>query len=325
MIENSEGFNILKYSPIEVLVNCNNLAIQTFTRHDILDEHISLSSLWQMSTPQKILKKQESNGSWKYSKKLANTFLQNSYDQYQTFKQLAILVEMYGYNNSHPAIEKTAEYFFSLQTVEGDFRGIYGNQYTPNFSAAIVELLIKTGYEDDPRIEKFFKWIISVRQSDGGWAIPFRTKGHGIGIIYENSRAVLPDLLKPFSYMVTGVVLRAFAAHPKYSKAKEAHIAGELLISRIFKKDNYPDRGNDEYWLRFSYPFDYTHLISCLDSLSQLGFSANDSRINDAMQWFVDNQNQDGTWDFRIVRGSKKDNINLWLTLSVCRIIKRLY
>lgn len=324
MIEKAVGLNILKYSPIEALVNCNNEAIQTFTRHDILEENVSITSLWQLAIPQRILKKQESNGSWKCSKKRTSTFLQSTYDQYETFKQLAILVEMYGYNNSHPAIVKTAEYFFSLQTAEGDFRGIYGNQYTPNFSAAIAELLIKVGYEEDARIDKFFEWIISVRQSDGGWAIPFRTKGYGIGIIYENSSTVQPDLLQPFSYMITGVVLRAFAAHPRYSKVKEAYEAGQLLLSCLFKKDNYPDRKEDIYWLRFSYPFDYTHLISALDSLSQFGFSTNDPKINDAIQWFISNQNQDGLWNFRIVRGSKKDNINLWLALSVCRIIKRL-
>ena len=46
-------------------------------------------------------------------------------------------------------LEKAAEFLFQRQTTEGDFRGIYGTQYSPNYSAAIMELLIKSGYSDD--------------------------------------------------------------------------------------------------------------------------------------------------------------------------------
>jgi hypothetical protein len=41
---------------------------------------------------------------------------------------------------------------------------------------------------------------------------------------------------------VTGVVLRAFAAHEKYGHSEAARAAGELLASRFFEKDAYPDR-----------------------------------------------------------------------------------
>jgi hypothetical protein len=104
--------------------------------------------------PQSIIKKQYHDGSWKYPSKQDHSKEENL-DQYQTFKNLGALVERFGFDKSHPAIKKTAEYFFSVQTDEGDFRGIYDKQYTPNYTAAIAELLIKSGYENDPRIERF--------------------------------------------------------------------------------------------------------------------------------------------------------------------------
>jgi len=57
-------------------------------------------------------------------------------------------------NKNHPAIRKASEYLFSCQTEERDIRGILANQYAPYYTGAIMYLLIKAGYENDPRIKK---------------------------------------------------------------------------------------------------------------------------------------------------------------------------
>jgi hypothetical protein len=96
-----------------------------------------------------------------------------------------------------------------------------------------MELLIKAGYDSDPRIEIGFEWLLSIRQNNEGWAIPLRT----VGAKYADTLSadtVKPDLTKQFSHLVTGVVLRAFAASKKYSKSQEAVTAGRLLASRFF-------------------------------------------------------------------------------------------
>lgn len=321
----NKWLNNLNYNPITSLHKSDNESILSFVRRDLLDQAVSTDDLWQSAGPQKILRKQRPDGSWKYPIKKNDNRLQAYYDQYETFRNLSVLVEMHGFDKRHQAIAKTAEYFFSVQSKEGDFRGIYGTQYTPNYSAAIAELLIKAGYANDAHIEKLFHWLLDIRQNDGGWALPFRTKGYGISVIAAHSETIQPDASKPYSYMVTGAVLRAFAAHPKHRKTKEARNAGNLLLSSIFKKDNYPDRADTEYWLRFSFPFDYTHLISALDSLSLLGFSVEEPQIIKALRWFVENQQKDGLWKFRIVRGADKDSLELWLALAVCRIFRRFY
>ena len=274
--------DIFKYNPIVPLLEYNNKAVSLTARRDLIDKQISLQDLWQLTEPQNILRKQNKNGSWEYPGGNKHIRTKENYNQLETYRNLGVLIEKFGFTNQHSAIQNAAEYLFTSQTKEGDFRGIYGNQYTPNYTAGIAELLIKAGYERDMRIKKVFEWLISIRQSDGGWAIPFRTRGYNLNIISTNPQTIKPDVSKPFSHMVTGVVLRAFATHPSNKKLAEAKEAGRLLLSSLFKKDNYPDRAGQEYWLRFTFPFWFTDLISALDTLSLLGFSKQEPEIEKA-------------------------------------------
>jgi squalene cyclase len=176
----------------------------------------------------------------------------------------------------------------------------------------------------DKRIKKVFEWLISIRQSDGGWAIPFRTRNYNLNTISTNHLTIKPDVSKPFSHMVTGVVLRAFSTHSSYRHSAEAKQAGWLLLSRLFKKDKYPDRAAQEYWLRFTFPFWFTDLISALDALTLLGFSRQEPEIEKAANWFISHQEKNGMWDLKITKDRNKDVTKAWLCLAICRIFKRL-
>ena len=123
---------------------------------------------------------------------------------------------------------------------------------------------------------------------------------------------VQPDQSKPFSHLVTGVVLRAFAAHETYRRSAEAKAAGKLLDSRFFRRDLYPDRGTPEYWTRFTYPFWFTDLLSSLDSLSFLGFNLCDSQVKAAVQWFAEEQQKNGLWYLSLLKNGKKKDLNTW-------------
>lgn len=206
-----------------------------------------------LSMVKKILNKQENDGSWGYPGKKA--FEQVDYHQYQTYLNLAELVEKYGFNRKQEPIRNAAEYLFKFQSDEGDFRGIYANQYSTTYSPAIMEILIKAGFEDDPRISNGFDWLLSIRQDDGGWALPFRTVGKNLREAYETPEPVEGDKSKPSSHMVTAMVLRAFAAHPEYRKSRDANDAGKILLPRFFKNDKYPDRRSKDHWQRVTFPF----------------------------------------------------------------------
>jgi hypothetical protein len=303
-----------------------NQAIRYFVRRDLLEEAVEkIESVWQLPQVTKPLRRQQPDGSWKYpGGGKAHLRATEDYNQLETYRVLGELVEKYGMDKRHPAIEKIAKYLFSFQTEEGDFRGIYGTQYTPNYSAAIMELLIKAGYGADTRIEEGFQWLLSIRQNDGGWAIPLRTATIKLNTGILKAATLKPNKAKPFSHLVTGVVLRAFAAHEKYRHSEAARTAGELLASRFFEKDAYPDRQSVDFWLKFSYPFWFTDLFSSLDSLSLMGFSVDNPQIAKAHDWFTTRQQENGIWKLTLLRNKDKD-LSLWLSLAICRVFKRFY
>ena len=163
-------------------------------------------------------------------------------------------------------------------------------------------------------------WLLDSQQDDGGWAIPARTRRER----WDASRPIQADTSKPFSHMVTGMVLRAFAAHPRYRRTRAAKDAAALLKSRFFKPDKYTDRRGREFWTKFTYPFGYTDLLTALDSLGRMGFGKGDPDIELAIAWFREKQNTDGSFNLAMRRGLSDKRLPYWLGLAVCRALARL-
>jgi hypothetical protein len=319
----------LKFNPIPMLVKSQDRVVFYFASRDLLGKSEELvETRWKLPEAMRILGRQKEDGSWKYHGGKETIRTQEDYDQLETYRVLGILVEKYCFTWKHPAIQQAADFLFSFQTAEGDFRGIYGSQYTPNYSAAIMELLTKAGYENDARIEKGFKWLLTMRQNDGGWAIPCRTLTGREYLSFthamKKAEPVKPDRSKPFSHLVTGVVLRAFAAHPRHRNTGEAKLAGELLKSRFFQPDAYPDRKAASFWTKFTYPFWFTDMLSSLDSLSLLGYTSDDPCVNEAARWFIDRQQENGIWKVKLLRSGGDKNLNLWVSLAICRVLQKL-
>ena len=307
----------IQFDSFPKFLSAQNKAIIYFTRRDLLNEKVnSIEKLWKSPILLKVIDKQQVDGSWKYPSSKKDIRTQENYNQLETYRQLGFLIEKYGFNRQHQAIQKAAEFLFSFQTEEGDFRGIYGNQYSPNYTAGIMELLIKAGYEKDSRIEKGFKWLLSVRQDDGGWAVPIRSNNAKWSDVENSDEVLQPNKKKPFSHMITGVVLRAFAAHPKFRSLEDAKIAGELLASRFFKLDKYPDRKAVDYWFRVSFPFWFTDIVSSLDTLSNLGFTPSHPQIEMALNTLRDRQLENGLWDLKLLKTKDKD-LPLWIIYLV--------
>jgi hypothetical protein len=314
----------LRRDPVTPLLKAANPAVAYFARRDLLGERVGpVETLWELPLAAKLFRRQQPEGSWKYPGGREEIRSREDYNQIETYRNLGFLVELHGCTRRHPGVAKAAQFLFRCQTPAGDFRGIYGTQYTPNYSAGIMELLIKAGFGNDPRIARGFQWLLSIRQDDSGWAIPFRTRGIKLDIEALHGPIVEPDRARPFSWMVTGVVLRAFAAHPRWRRSPHAKKAAGLLAGRILQRDNYTDRGTPAYWTRFTFPFWFTDLLSALDSLSMLGFHADHPRIAEAMQWFADHQDNTGLWRPHILK-NKHIAPHLWLALALCRAAKRL-
>ncbi len=315
----------MRFDPVRALLSARNEAVRALSRRDLLGQDSGSSgTLWRLPAARRILDRQSPSGCWEYPAARLRIRSQQSYNQLETFRALRVLVEEYAMDRESPAISRAAEFLLSCQTGEGDFRGICGNQYIPYYSAAFMELLIKAGFSRDSRIEKGFRWLLSVRQDDGGWAFPLRTEGRNLSRETFEGPTIAPDKTKPFSHLVTGVVLRAFAAHRVFRKSDEAHAAGRLLESRFFQPDKYPDRRAPSFWTSFSYPFWFTDLLSSLDSLSLLGFGGGDPGVKNALDWFARRQSDDGRWRLSLRAMAREEEPDLWITLAICRVFKRL-
>lgn len=315
----------LHISPLPVLLKGQDKALAYFVRRDLLHETAApLETLWHLPEALRLIKKQQADGSWQYAGK-PDTPRQN-YSLLETYRCLRLLVEQYALTRAHPALPKAAAYVFSCQTDAGDIRGILGNQTMPYYHGAILELLIKAGFVDDPQVKSGLDWLLAGRQDDGGWIVPTqavppsqRTRDFWTG------PPVPPRRSLPHAHLATGMVLRAFAAHPAYRHCPEVIAAGNALKSRFFQPDKYSDRRAVSYWFKFQFPFWWSNLLTALDTLSRLGFDRNDPQIARGLDWFVAHQEVDGLWPTGYGSGQKAAANRQWVGLAICRLLQRFY
>ncbi len=285
------------------------------------DQDVDLSPIKELPPVRSRIAKQQKDGSWRFPGRRVDGH--THYEYLETYRVLGELVELYAMDATHPAVSRAAEFLFSLQTDEGDFRGIYGKEYSPNYTAGILELMMHARLGKDDRVERGLRWLLSCRQTDGGWAAPLRTIGWKFhDPLPGGSEPVPPDTTKPSSHMVTGVVLRALAASDRYCRREETVCAAKLLASRLLLPDHYPDRKGVEYWTKFSFPFWFTDLVSALDSLSLIGIPAEDPLVAKAVDWFRSRQRGDGTWRLYYLKGAGI-SIDEWVHFALCRALRR--
>jgi hypothetical protein len=316
---------VLPIHPLPALLGWDDPALTYFVRRDLLAETVpSVRTLWDLPDAQRLLAKQQPDGAWLYPGKSHDPKSNTNYNLLETYRTLRILVEMYGFRREHPALAKAAGYVFSCQTEEGDIRGILGSQYMPYYHGALLELLIKAGYAQDPHVIKGLNWLLSMRQADGGWLIPAQQlpASQKTDQLWH-SAPVQPDRSRPHAHIATGMILRAFAAHPDYCRRPDVHIAGERLKERFFQADKYYDRKAPSYWLKFQFPFWWPSLLTALDSLSRLGFDRQDLDIIRGLDWFITNQDADGLWGTGYGSGRKAAGMRCWVGLAICRVLKR--
>jgi hypothetical protein len=323
----------LRVDPIPSLTSSGNEALRFFVRRDLLGEQVgAVDCLWQLPEAQKILRKQQEDGSWPHPGEIKHPDV--NYPLVETWRQFRVLVQQYGFTRENPQAQRAAEFLFRCQTGAGDFRGFLANQYATYYTGAILSLLIQAGYADDPRVEKGLQWLLAMRQADGGWTIPILTHKFNGKTMYrltsQYAEPVEPDRSMPFSHNWTDMVLRAFAAHPVYRTLQAARTAACLLKSRFFQPDCYPSYQAASYWVRFEYPFWWPHLVSALYSISLIGLSKDDEQIAKGLHWLVEHQCEDGLWNASYAKPQKEERdtpkiraMRWWVSLAICRVFRR--
>ena len=325
----------LKFDSLAPLLSSGDEALRCFVQRDLLGEDPGpVECLWNLPAVLKILKKQQADGSWLRPGEHRHPAINDAL--IETWRQFRFLVEQYGLTREHPQVRLAAEYLFSCQTEEGDIRGMLANQYATYYTGAIMALLIQAGYAEDARIEKGFEWLLSMRQSDGGWSIPLITHTFDRETQYrltsEFEPPVQPDRTKPFSHNGTGMVLRAFAVHPTYRSSEAALAAARLLASKFLQPDAYTSYQAASYWVRFEFPFWWNNLLSATDSLSRMGFTRENESMQLAASWFIDHQETGGLWKVSYAKPEEEEketakiqDMKRWVSLAICRVLVRLY
>ena len=324
----------LKHDPIEPLLNSGNKAIGFYAKRDLLREDVGpVKILWCLHEPKRILRNQRGDGSWHPPEK-SEKYPAVGYGLIETFKHFRELVGKYEFDRTLPAIEAAAEYVLTRQSFEGDFRGFYADQYAPHYTGLLIELLVKAGYGWDPRVEEAVRWLLKVRQGDGGWVYPGLTGGltwkEEAFISSHYAETLRFDPRHPSSHNITGMALRGLACHPEYAHSAEARRAGELLASRFLRPDAYTSYSAADNWVRFQYPYWWNNLVMALDSMSRIGFTTDNPQVKRGMDWFVEHQSGDGLWENSYRNGAKKietekaQDDRLWVTFAICRVFSRL-
>ena len=158
-----------------------------------------------------------------------------------------------------------------------------------------------------------------MRQFDGGWSIPLRTRNEKLEALKEEE-TIEPDKTKPFSHPITGIVLRPFSLMAAYRK--KVKDAGMLLADRVFTRDKYSDRRGVEYWTKFTFPYHWTDILSTIDTVTQLGIK-NHPKIYEIKEWFKKHKQENGTYKVNVMAGAKYKNVKYWITLQYLKVLKR--
>ncbi|MDP9988394.1 hypothetical protein J2S98_003580 [Arthrobacter oryzae] len=319
----------LRFDPIAPVLSSGHPAVRSWAVRELVSGPAGLpparaqtpdEAIWDLPIPRRIVRRQAANGSWTYPGRRPRA--STDYDLLETYRQLGFLVDMFGFTHRHPALAAAAGYVLAHQSAQGDLRGIYGNQVSPNYTAALIGLLSKAGYGEDPRVERAFDWLEASRQDDGGWALPLRTRGRKLDALDE-PQTITGDPAQPFSHLITGIVLRAYAAHPRHRESTSAQKAAELLAARFFEPDAYPDKGRAADWTEFSFPFWMTDLVSALDAISIIRPGFRSHKTDQARDWLAAHQEPSGLFTGHLLRDRFHD-LQLWFSLAVCRVFARM-
>jgi len=197
-----------------------------------------------------------------------------------------------------------------------------------HFHGWAMSALCRAGFESDPRVEKGFQLLLSLRQDDGGWAW----------------RGVRTDsAARPSSHLVTGMVLRAFASSSQRRTSREARRAAELLATRFLQPDRYEDRKAPSYWEILTEPRFFTDALDALDTITSVGLGKENSGVRTAEAYLRSRQSSDGLWypgtpvkgegatsrsagkTAGKAAGKDKDVADaIWLTLRVLVVLRRI-
>lgn len=236
---------------------------------------------------------------------------------YGTFWVLSVLADV-GLTAEDEHIRRGCEFMFTFQRENGAFcrrrrvagKGlVWTKEPAPCTHARIVRFLIQFGYGDDPRTRAGIDWLLAVQHEDGMWDC-HPTRRHGcLRATHDVLRVAALDSV--------------VAAHPAIARASA--VVCELLMEGDMGKYHV-----GLPWTVLEYPHFGAGLISTLDALARLGFTLEQPKVAEAMEFLLGRQLPDGAWPLDLSVRSPPFDVgqpgepNKWLTLDALRAIRLL-
>jgi hypothetical protein len=167
------------------------------------------------------------------------------------------------------------------------------------------------------------QWLLSMRQDDGGWAIPTRTLGLSLNAMLTAGETFEPDRGRPASHLITGIVLPALAAHPA-NGTRLTPAAPPGWSSRGSSAGTSTPTGLRRR-IGSSSPIPSGGPACCARSAPSPGSAcgAGDPDIARSVAWFIDHQDHGGLWNTGRNR-PKGSHSDLWVGLAICRMLNAI-
>lgn len=115
---------------------------------------------------EKILQRQHANGGEFWSREDGNIHAPSGFS---TIDTLYVLGELGYLPKDNSKIADAIDFIFSYQTTEGCFKYSPKSSKLPCLTARIIAGLGNLGLNNDPRLERGYKWLLEIQWNDGGW------------------------------------------------------------------------------------------------------------------------------------------------------------
>lgn len=269
-----------------------------------------------------LLEKQEKDGSWRKLESMPSA------DPLRATSQALIRLGYLGFGPGHPAVDKAAEFLYSIQETDGswplpaktDEGERYSNySYIPLQAAIPLRGLAACGYATDDRSEKAYQWLMERRLPDGAWPSGAADESYARVAGYRR----LAHTRWGCRSNTTGVLI-CLALHPQRRHSLEASRALDLLLGRESKERHTlgfeiariigveKSRGLFTYYGRFDLAF-------VLELCWRIGASVDDLRVSSIIEFITQQQGPYGLWEYE-----PRPLASRWLTFDLLRSLSRL-
>ena len=276
--------------PVPILLREGSDALVSRVRRDLIDddEAPAAAEILTYAEVKAFLRKQDKQGAFPPrppEKTLGPAKFARAVATLRALERMAD----YGLRRSEEPVARAADLLLDSQDSEGGIGDLAVGETAEvrpkavaiHFHGWALSVLCRTGFDDDPRVERGFRYLLNNRQADGGWAW----------------RGVRTDsAARPSSHLVTGMALRAFASSPTRRTSREARRAAELLATRFLQPDRYPDRKAPAFWEQIGEPRFWTDVLDALDGVTAVGLGKENSGVRTAEAYVRGRQNPDGLW-----------------------------